>query len=324
MPKHHHPNNNNNIDDDDNGQTQAGTTWTTTTATTTTNTDESATAPRIDLLDVVDSQPDVQLNIQFHIGNDEIGFLSAKDLIIELHHDRVVPAHHHDGDNNPDHGDGGDGMMQHAPLPGADGYYHSASSGHRTLDVLSKARYINQQGLQLIDCQRGCWEMCWLKDKPSGSLVCGFHIPTDYRRNDAMLPCGDMWLSFPVWTVDGLKYGQYEKKKTIDEIHTYLAKRDEELNKFDHSRNPIMRAIYLRNAFNYAEKCSELDPEDTIETIPENNQVEKLQNDLLLSKYGMIWRKHGEGHVLLGHAVATKVDISSPTGIARTNKRLRP
>ena len=272
-------NNNNNLDDND----------------TKTKPNEA----RVDLLQVVKKQPDAQLNIQLVIGSEDVGFLSAKDMIVELHNGKA---------------DAG----THVPLPGADGYYESASSGHRDLDVISKGRYINTKGQQLIDCQRGCWELCWLKDKPSGSLVLGFHIPIDYWRNDAILPCGDLWLSFPVWTERGLQYGQYEKEKTQSEIKVLLEKRDEELNKFDHSRNPIMRAIYLKNAFEYAEKCSELD-DGVLDTIPEDDQVEKLQDDLLLSRYGMIWRRHGEGHVLLGHAVATKIDTWSPTGTSSSS-----
>lgn len=275
---------------------------------------------RDDLLQVVDQTDNVQLNLQLHIGNDEIGFLSAKDMIIQLQHDAV----HNNEDDDMD--DDEDTHVAHAPLPGADGYYKDASSGHRALQMLSRGKYVSQEGLQLIDCQRGCWEMCWLKDKPSGTLVCGFHIPQDYHRNDAILPYGDMWLSFPLWTVNGLKYAQYEKQKIVDEIQFNLEKRDEELTKFDHCHNPIMRAIHLRNAFQFAEKCNLLH-DDSLDTIPDNTQVEKLQDDLLLSKYGMIWRKHGEGHVLLGHAIATMIDMTNSESTAAEttrNGRLRP
>lgn len=105
---------------------------------------------RPDLQDVVNRQDDAKLNIQLHIGNDQVGFLAATDFVVELNHQKAD--------------------YDHVSLPGADSHLSECSSGHRSLSVLNKARYINLEGVQHIDCQMGVWEMCWVKDKPAGTL----------------------------------------------------------------------------------------------------------------------------------------------------------
>ena len=105
---------------------------------------------RPDLCEVINQQLPTQLGIQLHIGNDHTGFLAAKDMIIELLSTT--------SENNC------------VKLPGADGYYAHCSSGHRSLDLIQKGNFINLQGTQHIDLQNGCWEVCWIKDKPAGTL----------------------------------------------------------------------------------------------------------------------------------------------------------
>jgi hypothetical protein len=254
---------------------------------------------RPDLQTLVDQQKDVVLKLQLLVGNDNAGFLAAKDMIIELHGRRAT--------------------YEHVSLPGADGFYSQCSSGHRSVDVLSKGTFINLSGIQHIDCQKGCWEVCWLKDKPAGTLVCAFHIDKDYKRNDAVLPEGEMWMSFPLWTANGLQYGQSEKSKIMSEIQANVDKRDEELVKFDMTQNPIMRAIHIKKALAFAERCSELHHR-TLDTIPALGEVLKLQDNLLLANRGLIWRKNGEGDVLLGQAfVASAVVASDSTERSTTH-----
>lgn len=142
------------------------------------------------------------------------------------------------------------------------------------------------------------------------NTVCAFRLPQDYKRNDAILPCGDMWLSFPLWTVEGLKEGQAQKKHIMGQIEDNLAKRDTELAKYDMTQNPLKKAMFLRNAFNFAEKCSTLH-HFLLDTIPEDSDTMLLQDNLLLATNGLVWRRNGDGHVLLGSAVVSKPVPSS-------------
>jgi len=261
---------------------------------------------RPDLYDLIDQQENTKLNIQLHVGDEETGFLSVNDMIVEINCNQAAD--------------------DHISLPGSDGLYHSeCASGHRRMDVLSKGQFINMNGSQYIDCNAGCcWEMCWVRNRPAGNIVLGFHLPKTYSRNKAILPKGDMWISFPVWTQDGLIYGQMEKKRVLNEIELNEIKRDEELDKFDMTNNPIMKAIHLNSAYSFDAKCDEMLNDYSLDTIPDSDQFSKLQENTLLSKNGLIWNKDGNDDVLLGRATITTTTSSSSSSTSSGGGRLMP
>ncbi len=237
-----------------------------------------------DLLQLTDKQSEKLLSIHLHVGDEEGPRMAVTDLMIELHHETAD--------------------YEHTTLPGADGQHHKLSSGHRRLEVITNGHFVNLMGTQHVAMQKGCWEMCWRKDKPAGTLICGFELPEEYRRNDAVLPKGEVYISFPLWTREGLKLGQQEKHKVEVRLESYLKERDEALQAFDATDNLIMKAIHIRNAFAATDKYNAVD-HHTLETIPMDHQVFPIQDDLLLTVKGLLWTKDSEhrgSHVLLGHA----------------------
>jgi len=253
---------------------------------------------------VVDQQDNTQLNIQLHVGDSESGFLTVQDMIIQL-----------GGRYNEDKED-------RVKLPGNDGPYSKCTSGGRRLNILSKGTCMDMKGLQHINCEKGSWEMCWARGSPTGTIVFAFNIPQTYSRNKAILPGGDMWLSFPVWTTEGLKYGKTAKGEVLNEIEFYNRKLNEELDKYEMTDNPIMKAIHERNAQIYATKCDDLD-ECSLNTIPEDAECSNLQEDILLSNKGLIWKKEGNNDVLLGYATASSFN-RGPSLSSFSSGRLRP
>ena len=241
---------------------------------------------RPDLNEIVDQQENRQLNIQLHVGDEETGFLTIQDMIIQL-----------GGRYNENEED-------RVELPGSNGPASKFASGGRRLSIASKGTYVNMKGLQHIDCEKGSWQICWKRDKPAGQIVFGFHLPQTYSRNKAILPGGNLWLSFPIWSSEGLKIGQTAKREVLDEIEMYNRKWNEELEKYAMTNNPIMKAIHERNADMYATKCDDL-YDFSLDTIPDDEDCFKLQEDLLLSNTGLIWKKDGKNDVLLGHTIAS-------------------
>ena len=140
-----------------------------------------------DLLQLTEKQDEKLLKITLNIGEEDGPRMAVANMVVELHND---PANY-----------------EHTTLPGADGEYSQLSSGHRRLDVVSEGHFINLKGTQHVKMDKGCWEMCWRDDKPAGTLICGFDLPEEYTRNEAVLPKGEMYVSFPVWTKEGLKFG---------------------------------------------------------------------------------------------------------------------
>ena len=68
--------------------------------------------------------------------------------------------------------------------------------------------------------------------------------------------------------------------------------RDAELEKHNASRNPIMKAMHFRKAVDAFDQYDRL-PLKGIDSIPSSSDVALLQDDLLLSKKGLIWMSHG-------------------------------
>lgn len=260
-----------------------------------------------DLCDMIDRQckDNTQLDIQMHVGDDETGFLTVQGMTVQL----GGPYDDKEAD-------------QHTKLPGSDGASADCCSGAYRLNFLCKGHFVNMEGTQYIDCQKGSWEMCWARGRPAGTMVFAFHLPQTYSRNQAILPEGDVWLSFPIWSVDGLKHGQMAKQKVMDEIEFYTQKWNEELDKYQLTKNPIMKAIHERNADIYAGKCDEI-WDYSLSTIPDDDQCHQLQEDLLLSKQGLLWTKKGDRDILFGNAIASPT-CKGTTLSSFSSGKLRP
>lgn len=234
---------------------------------------------------LIDNQSDKKLNIQLLIGDPDESLMVIQDLVFELHREVVD--------------------YEHAILPGADGQHGHLSSGHRRLDLVSEGHFINIQGTQQVKTQGGCWEIVWCKDKPAGNLICGFEVPQEYQRNDALLPKSTIHLNFPLWTAEGLKVGQEEKKKVEEQARQCMCDRDEALYYYETTENPIMKAIHFRNVNAAVDEYNEL-PHDVLESIPDDNNILELQDDILLATNGFVYARlgsnHPQSHAFLGRA----------------------
>jgi hypothetical protein len=73
----------------------------------------------------------------------------------------------------------------------------------------------------------------------------------------------------------------------------YVLEREEVLYQAQIANNPIIKAIHLQNAESALEKFDAL-PRDTLDSIPTLRDVVNLEDDLLLTKKGMIFSRQGE------------------------------
>lgn len=243
-----------------------------------------------DLLQTVEKQQTKQLKLQILIGGEDGAQMAISDMVIELHHESADYAH--------------------SSLPGADGKHKKLSSGHRRLDVVSQGHYIDLMGTQHVKTEKECWEMCWRKDKPAGTLICGFELPETYSRNTAALPKGEVYFSFPLWTNEGVQVARKEKEVIELQLERFLEERDEALRLFDETNNPLMKAVHISHAFAATDKYNSIDHQ-TLETIPLDHQVIPIQEDLLLGMKGMVWANTDAGHRLLGYATVSSESNTS-------------
>lgn len=178
----------------------------------------------------------------------------------------------------------------HTLLPGVNGPHPHLSSGARQLDIVQEGSFTTIQGTQHVRALNACWELIWKDDTPAGALICGFEIPEEYKRNDAVLPSDRMYLSFPIWTKDGLEYGQSEKARVESLVAELISKKNKELEKMNETSNPLMKALHYRKAYEYTEKFG-MQPVERLQRIPSNDEVIMLQDDLYLTTTGLAWQK---------------------------------
>ena len=243
------------------------------------------------LVQMIEAQTEQRLSVTLNIGKDgDSSRLPIKGMVFDLHKE---PA-----------------QYEHVPMPGIDGPHPMLSSGARRLDLIKEGHYSGMSGLQEVRTLKGCWEMVWRKDATAGTLLCGFEVPEEYKRNDATLPNGRIYISFPTWTKDGLAYGRSEKERYIAQAKEHLDTRNEELEKMEATNNPIMKALHYRNAYEAVEKYG-FQPLKMMEGIPDLDEVITLQEDLLLTTKGLVWSKalpDGK-QVLLGTAnIANRIE----------------
>eukprot|EP00591_Stephanopyxis_turris_P006494 CAMPEP_0195507714 /NCGR_PEP_ID=MMETSP0794_2-20130614/1108_1 /TAXON_ID=515487 /ORGANISM="Stephanopyxis turris, Strain CCMP 815" /LENGTH=145 /DNA_ID=CAMNT_0040634489 /DNA_START=450 /DNA_END=884 /DNA_ORIENTATION=- len=144
------------------------------------------------------------------------------------------------------------------------------------------------EGLQKVSMQNGCWEMVWRDNAPAGSVVCAFDLPKTVRRNEAFLEAGRMYVSFPVWTAEGLAEKQNHKQLVEEKAKTLLEEKEDQFLKMKTTSNPILKALHFRNANQSDEKYHNLEL-DRVSEIPSDDDVVPIQGNLALCSEGTIW-----------------------------------
>lgn len=245
---------------------------------------EATQTRRPELATIVDAQPDTRVAVGLDVGKSDEGSsrLAVKGLVLDLF--QSAP------------------QDDHVKMPGTDGPHPELSAGLRKLEFVEDGQFVSLQGVKRVTGSKGSWEIVWKEGAPAGSLLCGFEVPESYTRNDATLPKGCIYLSFPVWTAETLLDMQGEKQRIMDRASEALKEKNRELKKINETNNPFEKLWFYRNAAAAAEKYS-IVPISRAKLVPEQNEVIALSDDLLVTTKGTIWTKKSNGHqVLLGSA----------------------
>ena len=199
-------------------------------------------------------------------------------------------------------------LLQHPKLPGADGPNPQLSSGAKALNVLRKGQYVDITGSQRVNLEHGVWEMIWRRDASAGALICGFEVPEEIKRNDASLPVGRVYVTFPVWTTDSLKDLRERKTKAEEVAIQAIQRQEDELRMMKETNNPLMKALHFRNACK-AQEDLDYSGHRSYSSMPLDRDMIQLNAGLHLCSLGTVWKKRdsffGGDHVLLGLASAS-------------------
>jgi hypothetical protein len=249
------------------------------------------------LKELVEAQQDVRVNINLDIGGkDDTTRLAVSGMVFDL------------TKNTADY--------EHVAMPGTNGPHPQLSSGIRGLNLIKEGQFVSLKGTQLVKTLKGCWELIWKKDAPAGAVLCGFDIPEEYTRNDATLPKGRIYMSFPVWTQDTLNFAQKKKEGILKRAEECLQEKQACLDKYKTEKNPFQAALHYRNAYAAAEKYY-MQPLKSVMLVPEMSEVIEIQDDLFLMTKGLVWSKalpRGP-QVLLGTATLSPGTATFSPGI---------
>jgi hypothetical protein len=207
------------------------------------------------------------------------------------------------------------------PLPGADGPNPGLSSGPMSMDIVQSGTFVTMNGSQSLPLTDGSWEIVWRYGNPAGSIICAFRVSHDIKRNEATLPGGRMYVSYPLWTAEGIAEAREYVADVHEKAEQYKTERDDAINRAKDTANPLMKALHYREAFAAQERL-DFSGIRTLEQqqVPDDSDLIAIGNSssasgddgqLLLCRQGTVWTKDGNffggEHELLGSSTVRSV-----------------
>lgn len=203
-------------------------------------------------------------------------------------------------------------------LPPSASLHGEPGTGARPLDILRKASFVTIAGTVFVDMEDAAWELVWRDQSQTGNLVLGFEVSKAAVRNEngAELPKGRVYLSFPMWTVEGLIEQQATKLAVEAKAAEYQAEKMACLKKVQDASSMLEKALRYRDALEMTEKQSmtgahmfrsvpsTMDEVVPLQTPPEwtLDSTRAHPSGVLVGKSGIIWRSGSQKPGLVGSA----------------------
>jgi hypothetical protein len=173
-------------------------------------------------------------------------------------------------------------------MPGVNGPLPKLSGGIHGLNLVQDGSFVSMDGNTIVHAQKGCWEIVWKEGSPTGSLVVGFEIDQEYKRNEIALPKGKIYLSFSIWTREGLKEAQNNKERVLSLADVMLKEKDEELIKMTETGNVFEKVLHYYKAVSAVEKYS-MEPVKKMNMVPNEDEVVPFDGNSFVSTKGTVW-----------------------------------
>mmetsp|Transcript_14520 Transcript_14520/g.24191 ORF Transcript_14520/g.24191 Transcript_14520/m.24191 type:complete len:311 (-) Transcript_14520:384-1316(-) len=267
------------------------------------------------LIEYAETTSSNELNLRLDIGKfDSDVRLPVDNLCVRL-----------DTSARPDRGENGEAPHP-VPLPGADGPNPGLSSGPMTLDIVESGNYVTLDGSQSVPLTDGSWEIVWRYGNPAGSIIFAMRVSHDIKRNEATLPGGRVYVSYPLWTIEGIAEAREYVADVQNKAEQYKTERDDAINRAKDTANPLMKALHYREAFAAQERL-DFSGIRTVEQqqVPDDSDLIAIGNSssgeddvdkrLLLCRQGTVWTKDGNffggEHELLGSSTVRSVSSAA-------------
>jgi len=247
------------------------------------------------------------LDMKLDVGSNEQFHMSLQGLVLELSSEAAVDE-------------------LRPMLPGADGPNTGVSSaGAKTIVIKDEAYFVGMSGKQHVPLNHGCWELVWRENAGAGVIVCGFLLEHDVKRNDASLEKGRVYMSFPVWTTEGLK-GQQEYRRMVEaKAKKHTEDRLDAFKKMDETNNVLKKALHFRNAAEADQKLSFVKTA-SVAMIPLVGDVMALGTDMMIITKGTVWTKEESSSLFGGRNIQHTLlgTVTIRPGVAVSEKFLKP
>jgi len=217
----------------------------------------------------------VRLDIPENVFDAKSSHLYIKDLMVRLRND-LGPTENF------------------ASLPKIDGPAVVLRTGPLGLETESSGNFISIKGTEQVSLANGSWEMLWLEKKAAGSIVLAFDLDHNVRRNDAILKSGGVYISFPVFTIEGLKAMREERKEFEDTMQLHIDTEAQELKIVNETKNLFTKALHFRRAVVANEKFMRMRAIGAADVPSKDEDLMQVGEDLVIFSKGSVWSKESK------------------------------
>ena len=219
---------------------------------------------QVDLAKVAPTLYSNRLNYRVAVGNKETPF-QMKDMHVELSSNRQTPPRQ-----------------------------QKQTTGVHDATLLRQPTFVNENGEQVVELEKGGWELQWTKESPHGFLVCSFVSPVDVQRNDdAKLDAGRFFLYHRVWNTATLASERERRTKIQAEAAKSLDERDQKIKEITDEGNKDN----LGKVVSYAKAAKSMNDyrgsgmREAVYIPLHDHQVLKLTPDCIVSSRGLVYKQ---------------------------------
>lgn len=177
-------------------------------------------------------------------------------------------------------------------MPVSHGPFPQLSGGFRALTNVGVGSFTSMRGREIVALSKGCWEIAWRDGAPCGSLLYGFEVDREHKRNDATLPKGTVYVSFSTWTSEGLERAREIRESKAAIARKASQKRDEEVVKMVAAQNVFRKAHHYFNALAAADEAYAQPLNSKLKHVPTSGEAIRLVGDLRVSAKGKVWTQN--------------------------------
>jgi hypothetical protein len=226
--------------------------------------------PLADLGQLFKTQHEKRVSVDLNIDHGEGSRLAVKGMVFDLMED---PA---------------SSKSDFKSMPGNYWPRSSFTGGLHAMNTVEDGVFVSMNGNTVVKPLKGCWEIIWREGDPGGYLYCGLDIDQEYKRNDATLPKGNIYVSFSVWSAKGLKEYQDRKERSQERANSALKKKSDELAKMAETTNLFEKGLHYYNALCAADAYL-MEPKKMMKFVPSTEDVLEFADDMYIGKTGSVW-----------------------------------